>query len=53
MPKDSVPISESGLHTYADLEFLSDGGYRGFLIGETLMCADNPEKMLRKLRNIK
>lgn len=49
MPKGSVSISESGLHTPNDLQRLYDAGYRGFLIGETLMRADDPEEALRKL----
>lgn len=49
MPKDAVSISESGLHTRNDLQRLHDAGYRGFLIGETLMRADDPAAALRKL----
>ena len=50
MPRDVVAISESGLHSSADLQRLCDSGYRGFLIGETLMRADNPVAALRNLR---
>ena len=49
MPSESVAISESGLHSSSDLQRLHEAGYRGFLIGETLMCAGNPEEALRKL----
>jgi indole-3-glycerol phosphate synthase len=49
MPEDSVSISESGLHTSDDLQRLHEAGYRGFLIGETLMRADQPEEALRRL----
>jgi indole-3-glycerol phosphate synthase len=49
-PRESVLISESGLHSAADLRRLHDAGYRGFLIGETLMRAGNPEQTLRELR---
>jgi indole-3-glycerol phosphate synthase len=50
-PAGSLLISESGLHSFNDLHRLQDAGYRGFLIGETLMRADRPAEMLRELRN--
>ena len=50
-PKNALLISESGLHSPADLQRLRDAGYHGFLIGETLMRADDPADMLRNLRN--
>ena len=47
-PKDAVLISESGLKTAADLSRLHDAGYRGFLIGESLMRSEDPEAALRE-----
>ena len=49
-PRDVMLISESGLRSAKDLRFLWDVGFSGFLIGETLMRADNPEELLRNLR---
>ena len=49
-PRGSILISESGLQSAADLRRLHDAGYRGFLIGETLMRAGNPEQTLRELQ---
>lgn len=48
-PRESVLISESGLNSSNDLQRLRDAGYRGFLIGETLMRAPKPDEALRQL----
>ena len=48
-PDDIVLISESGLNTAADLRRLAARGFKGFLIGETLMRAVEPEQALRSL----
>ncbi len=50
-PPNALLISESGLHNSSDLHCLRDAGYHGFLIGETLMRADDPANTLRNLRN--
>jgi indole-3-glycerol phosphate synthase len=44
---NAVLISESGIESAADVHRLRSLGYRGFLIGETLMRADDPELALR------
>jgi len=49
MPKDVVAVAESGLKTKADLERLRQSGYTAFLIGEHLMTAGDPGKVLRDL----
>lgn len=48
-PPDSLIISESGLKTRDDLVGLRDLGFKGFLIGETLMRSENA---LKKLENL-
>jgi indole-3-glycerol phosphate synthase len=48
-PSDAILISESGLRTHADLVGLSEIGYSGFLIGETLMRSDRPNLALQNL----
>jgi indole-3-glycerol phosphate synthase len=48
-PGGATMVSESGLRTKDDLEALRALGYRGFLIGETLMRAFDPEQALREL----
>jgi indole-3-glycerol phosphate synthase len=50
-PSDALLVSESGLNSAADLERLYAAGYRGFLIGETLMRAGDPAAVLRSFRN--
>lgn len=46
---ETILVSESGLNTSADLRRLQAVGYRGFLIGESLMRADEPAKRLQTL----
>jgi indole-3-glycerol phosphate synthase len=46
-PRDRIMISESGLKRAEDLGRLQTLGFRGFLIGEALMRAADPEAALR------
>ena len=48
-PRDRVMISESGLQDPTSLRDLRALGFRGFLIGEALMRASDPEAALRNL----
>ena len=50
-PPDVVCISESGLESGDDLRKLARLGFLGFLIGEMLMRATDPQKVLRDLLN--
>lgn len=45
--ESAVLISESGIKSAEDIVRLRELGYRGFLIGETLMRSDDPEAALR------
>jgi indole-3-glycerol phosphate synthase len=49
-PSNAVLVSESGL-TPSELGRLRDVGYRGFLVGETLMRADDPGRQLQLFLN--
>ena len=49
-PDDALMITESGLRTREDLLELKNLGFRGFLIGETLMRSGNPTEMLQNLQ---
>jgi indole-3-glycerol phosphate synthase len=48
-PSDSILISESGINTGQDISHLRSLGFKGFLIGETLMRAKEPGTALRNL----
>jgi len=48
-PNNTVMVSESGLQNAESLQRLRECGFHGFLIGETLMRASDPEKALRDL----
>ena len=45
---DALLISESGIESADDICRLYDLGYRGFLIGESLMRSDDPGEALKK-----
>lgn len=49
-PEDALMITESGLSSREDLLELKNLGYKGFLIGETLMRSGNAAEMLKSLQ---
>lgn len=49
MPTDAVRISESGIHSRADVTQLQAAGFHAFLVGESLMRAASPADSLRML----
>lgn len=48
-PNDALLVSESGISHPSQIARLRECGYRGFLIGEALMRADNPGEVIRNL----
>lgn len=48
-PEGTLLVSESGLRGAGDVDRLRACGFRAFLVGETLMRAENPEAALRYL----
>src|ERR1700749_1018246 len=48
-PAGTLLVSESGLRGAGDVDRLRACGFRAFLVGETLMRAENPEHALRSL----
>jgi len=49
LPKGVVAVAESGIKTADDVRRLADAGYRGFLVGETLLRAASPGAALSAL----
>lgn len=50
IPSDCLGISESGIRTRKDVEFVKEQGIHCLLIGESLMRDGDPEKALKQLR---
>ena len=48
-PRDCTFVAESGLSSHADLAAMASHGVRCFLVGESLMRADNVEQATREL----
>jgi len=51
IPDDIVSISESGISTSRDINFVRKLGFRGVLIGEAFMKSSSIEITLKELRN--
>lgn len=49
MPSTAVRISESGIHNRSDIDVLLGAGYTAFLVGESLMRAQDPAAALKAL----
>jgi indole-3-glycerol phosphate synthase len=49
IPDHCIAVSESGLHTHADLDRLRNAGFDAFLVGEHLMKDAEPVSALRAL----
>jgi indole-3-glycerol phosphate synthase len=49
IPAGKTVVSESGIHTRADVEELEDAGVDAVLVGEALMRAPDPEAACREL----
>jgi indole-3-glycerol phosphate synthase len=49
IPRNTIRVAESGIHSGADVAKLRAVGYEAFLIGESLMKAASPGQSLRTL----
>ncbi len=52
IPPDRVVITESGIHTPADVAAMQVRGVNAFLVGEAFMKADDPGEKLDELFNV-
>lgn len=52
IPPDKILVSESGIHSKADIERLAEAGVDAVLIGTMLMKSDVPGNILRKLIDV-
>jgi indole-3-glycerol phosphate synthase len=51
VPSATLVISESGVHSAEDITRLHARGARGFLVGESLMRAEDPAAFIAELKN--
>jgi len=51
IPANVVKVSESGIHSRADVTRLAAAGFHAFLVGEHLMKSADPAAALRELRS--
>lgn len=49
IPAHVFRVAESGVHTREDIDRLREAGFQAFLVGESLMRADNPGEALKAL----
>jgi indole-3-glycerol phosphate synthase len=49
IPEDRLIITESGIHTPADVKLMLDNGIYAFLVGEAFMRAESPGQKMREL----
>lgn len=49
LPTEAIKIAESGIDSSAQIRLLASVGYEAFLVGESLLLADDPGKKLQEL----
>ncbi len=52
VPADRLLVTESGIHTRADVQKMRDAGVHAFLVGEAFMRADDPGTALATLFSV-
>jgi indole-3-glycerol phosphate synthase len=51
IPANVLKVSESGIHSRADITRLAEAGFHAFLVGEHLMKSADPVAALKELRS--
>ena len=51
IPENRIPITESGIFSYADIKLMNDHNIFTFLVGEVFMRDENPGQSLKELIN--
>jgi indole-3-glycerol phosphate synthase len=49
IPQDRIVVTESGIHTQADVQLMRDNNVNTFLVGEAFMKAEDPGEKLKEL----
>ncbi|MBB09392.1 MAG: indole-3-glycerol-phosphate synthase, partial [Alcanivorax sp.] len=49
VPGDRMVVTESGIHSSADVKLMRKSGIHSFLVGEAFMRAEDPGAELKKL----
>ena len=49
IPADRFVITESGIHTRADVQRMMEHNIFGFLVGESFMAAESPGEKLKEI----
>lgn len=50
IPNDKIKVSESGIHTEKDIEFVKSCGADAVLIGEAFMRSENKQDLMRRFK---
>lgn len=51
IPDDIIPVEASGISSYADIQKGLEAGMYNFLVGESIVRADDTQAFIRELRN--
>lgn len=52
IPKNKITISESGIHTIEDIQFIKNLGFHAVLIGESMIKLESPKDKLQEFKKV-